>query len=202
MESTARDGACFLGLAALFFRELALPYCVLCIVLAWRERKRSELAVWLLGLAAWLVFFRPALLDRQRLDRSGRSCPPTRLDSIRRRWFRYFDGSDEYLSLAGSAMANGDLLGRGLGWHCRLEYAIGHASRIGDLFILSGFCHRRPQFQSILGLHDCPPSLFRRRTISRISQRLVSCRGMAPYQKWKSRSFTVRQKSGFDVLLV
>jgi hypothetical protein len=46
-----------LGLAAIFFRELALPYCVVCIAMAWREGRRRELAAWMLGLLAWLVFF-------------------------------------------------------------------------------------------------------------------------------------------------
>lgn len=45
------------GLAALFFRELALPYCVLGAILALRQRRRGELLVWLVGLAAWAIFF-------------------------------------------------------------------------------------------------------------------------------------------------
>jgi hypothetical protein len=45
------------GLAAVFFRELALPYCVLAAALAWRHRRRRELAAWFAGLAAWAVFF-------------------------------------------------------------------------------------------------------------------------------------------------
>ena len=45
------------GLAAVFFRELALPYCLLGAALAAWHRRRGELAVWLIGLAAWAVFF-------------------------------------------------------------------------------------------------------------------------------------------------
>ena len=45
------------GLAAVFFRELALPYCLLVAALAAHRRRRGELAVWLIGLAAWAVFF-------------------------------------------------------------------------------------------------------------------------------------------------
>jgi hypothetical protein len=45
------------GLAAVFCRELALPYCVLCVAIAWWHGRRRELALWSLGLAAWLVFF-------------------------------------------------------------------------------------------------------------------------------------------------
>lgn len=45
------------GLAAIFFRELALPYGVLCAGLALRQGRRREFAAWCLGLLAWLVFF-------------------------------------------------------------------------------------------------------------------------------------------------
>jgi hypothetical protein len=45
------------GLAALLMRELALPYCLLAAGIAWWNRRRGELAGWLLGLAAWAVFF-------------------------------------------------------------------------------------------------------------------------------------------------
>jgi hypothetical protein len=37
------------GLAALFFRELAAPYCALAVVLGWRSRRRAELVIWGLG---------------------------------------------------------------------------------------------------------------------------------------------------------
>jgi hypothetical protein len=46
-----------LGLAAIFFRELALPYCLVCMAMAWRQGRRRELAAWALGLSAWLAFF-------------------------------------------------------------------------------------------------------------------------------------------------
>jgi len=45
------------GVAALLVRELALPYCLLAAVLAWRERRPRELILWTVGLAAWLAFF-------------------------------------------------------------------------------------------------------------------------------------------------
>jgi hypothetical protein len=45
------------GLAAPFFRDLALPYALLCAVLAAREHRRRELAIWAAGLLAWTVFF-------------------------------------------------------------------------------------------------------------------------------------------------
>jgi hypothetical protein len=46
-----------LGLAAVFFRELALPYCLLAAVLALWYRRRTELLIWIVGLAAWGLFF-------------------------------------------------------------------------------------------------------------------------------------------------
>jgi hypothetical protein len=45
------------GLAALVIRELALPYCLLCAAIAWRQGRRRELSAWMLGLLAWLVLF-------------------------------------------------------------------------------------------------------------------------------------------------
>jgi len=46
-----------LGVAALFVRELSLPYCLLAAALAWRQGKRQEVLGWLAGLAAWALFF-------------------------------------------------------------------------------------------------------------------------------------------------
>lgn len=46
-----------LGLLAVFFRDLALPYCVLGLLLACRDRRAKEVAAWTIGLAAWAVFF-------------------------------------------------------------------------------------------------------------------------------------------------
>jgi hypothetical protein len=45
------------GVAALFFRELAAPYCLVCLALAARERRYRELRLWGIGLAAYAVFF-------------------------------------------------------------------------------------------------------------------------------------------------
>ena len=45
------------GLAAVFFRELALPYCLVCAAMAWHNDRRAELVVWMLGLTAWLGLF-------------------------------------------------------------------------------------------------------------------------------------------------
>ena len=45
------------GVLALFYRELALPYAMIGVILAWRERRRSELLVWLAGMIAYAVYF-------------------------------------------------------------------------------------------------------------------------------------------------
>ena len=44
------------GLAALFFRELALPYCIVSLLLAGWERNRRESLFWIIGLAVYGVF--------------------------------------------------------------------------------------------------------------------------------------------------
>ena len=46
-----------MALAALFFRELALPYCVLGLALALWERRPKESMVYIVGLAGWAVFY-------------------------------------------------------------------------------------------------------------------------------------------------
>jgi hypothetical protein len=44
------------GLCALFFRELALPYCVISLALAWHGGRRLETAAWLGGLVLYAGF--------------------------------------------------------------------------------------------------------------------------------------------------
>lgn len=46
-----------LALAALFIRELAAPYVVVCGLLALHERRLAEAGAWLAGLAAFAVYF-------------------------------------------------------------------------------------------------------------------------------------------------
>jgi hypothetical protein len=48
---------CVLGLAALFCRDLAGPYAVACLLLAWRQGRRRETMAWLVGLAVYAAFF-------------------------------------------------------------------------------------------------------------------------------------------------
>jgi len=45
------------GLAAVFLRELAMPYCLVAAALAWRNKRRGELTAWLVGLAGFTVIF-------------------------------------------------------------------------------------------------------------------------------------------------
>jgi hypothetical protein len=45
------------AIAALFVRELALPYCALGVALAWQGRRRDELLAWGVGLTAWAAYF-------------------------------------------------------------------------------------------------------------------------------------------------
>ena len=45
------------GLAAVFFRELAMPYCVVAVGLAWHGGRQREVWAWTVGLGAWLVFY-------------------------------------------------------------------------------------------------------------------------------------------------
>jgi hypothetical protein len=45
------------GLAALFVRELAAPYCVACVILAMRARRRQELYVWIGGLLIFALYY-------------------------------------------------------------------------------------------------------------------------------------------------
>ena len=45
------------GLIALFFRELALPYCALALLFAWRGGRKREIVAWGIGLACWGVWY-------------------------------------------------------------------------------------------------------------------------------------------------
>jgi len=44
------------GILALFFRELALPYALICAFLAYREKRRPELFVWLAGIGGYAIY--------------------------------------------------------------------------------------------------------------------------------------------------
>ena len=46
-----------MGLAAVFCRELALPYCCLAAAFAWWYGRRRELLAWGVGLAGWALFY-------------------------------------------------------------------------------------------------------------------------------------------------
>lgn len=49
--------AALLGLVALFIRELAAPYCVACLTLAYRARRTPELRVWVGGLTLFGLYY-------------------------------------------------------------------------------------------------------------------------------------------------
>jgi hypothetical protein len=53
----ARAAGVLFGIMALFFRELAAPYCVICFALAAYERRRSEVVGWLVGFVAYVAFY-------------------------------------------------------------------------------------------------------------------------------------------------
>jgi hypothetical protein len=51
-----RGAGVALGLLALFVREIAAPYCIVATVMAWRQRRRGELAAWLAGAVAYFAY--------------------------------------------------------------------------------------------------------------------------------------------------
>ena len=51
-----RTLAVMAGLSALFYRELALPYCLVCFILAVISRRKHESAWWVAGLMLFFVF--------------------------------------------------------------------------------------------------------------------------------------------------
>jgi hypothetical protein len=52
-----RKAAIVIGLAALFARELAAPYVMLCVAIAAYDRRYREVLAWGVGLAAYAVFY-------------------------------------------------------------------------------------------------------------------------------------------------
>jgi hypothetical protein len=49
--------AALVGITALFVRELAAPYCLVCVFLATRSRRTAELIIWIVGIAAFGAFY-------------------------------------------------------------------------------------------------------------------------------------------------
>ncbi len=56
-NSRQPTAAAALGLTALFFRELAAPYCIGAVVLAVRDRRWREVGLWIAGFAAYAAFY-------------------------------------------------------------------------------------------------------------------------------------------------
>ncbi len=52
-----RAAAVLFGIAAIFFREFAAPYCLVCLALAAFERRRGEVLGWIVGFAAYAAFY-------------------------------------------------------------------------------------------------------------------------------------------------
>jgi hypothetical protein len=44
------------GLGALFFRELSLPYCLIALLVAGRQKRHHEVVIWLVGFAVYTLF--------------------------------------------------------------------------------------------------------------------------------------------------
>jgi len=56
-EMEWHDAAATLGILAMFFRELAAPYCIGALVLAVWQRRWREIPIWAIGFAAYAAFF-------------------------------------------------------------------------------------------------------------------------------------------------
>jgi hypothetical protein len=89
------------GLLGLFFRELALPYCLVALALAWRKRHNREITAWFTGLALFGIYFGYHWLQftRHRLD-SDTAHPQS--------WIA-FGGTAFLLTTTGFHMLLGDL---------------------------------------------------------------------------------------------
>jgi hypothetical protein len=72
---SAWKSAALTGLAALFVRELAAPYCVVCVLLAARARRGRELAIWFGGAAAYAGFYWWHVVQVAAQARPGRAIP-------------------------------------------------------------------------------------------------------------------------------
>lgn len=52
-----RSAGFILGVLALFLRELALPYVLVCLLLAWQQGRRREVAGWFVALLAYAAYY-------------------------------------------------------------------------------------------------------------------------------------------------
>ena len=150
------------GLAAIFFRELALPYGVLCAAIAWRRGRRGELFAWIIGLAAWLAFFGMHWWQVHEWMAAG-------LRAHRESWVQFggigfvisIAQMNAYLLLLPQWVTALFLVAALVGF-CRMDDAPGPSRRWGRVSVFSGVFRRGPEFQSVLGSAVCSPALLRR----------------------------------------
>ena len=98
---------CLAALAALLVRELAAPWCLVCLVFDVRARGRRAAAVWAVGFAVYAALYALHLgqvLPRIAAERRGSGA---RLGPFRRSRLLDFDRADEHLAAAGPAVAGG-----------------------------------------------------------------------------------------------
>jgi hypothetical protein len=78
-----RNTGAIMGVLALFFRELALPFVVISLFLAWRERRKTETWIWTIGLTCYALYFGLHLLA------VWARIPPAGVASQMSRWLQF-----------------------------------------------------------------------------------------------------------------
>ena len=96
-----------MALAALFLRELALPYCLLGLALALWQRRPKESMVYVVGLDRLGRLLRTALLEGRPVDLGHGRGPSPGLGAVRRADVRHRGGADECLPRALAGVGNG-----------------------------------------------------------------------------------------------
>ena len=143
-----------MGLAALFFRELALPYCAIGLTMALWERRPKESAVWIAGLAGWAVYYGLHCWKVSHLITAAATAHRRRLVPLRRADVRDRDRADELVPGAVARLDYGGLLRAGDCRFCRLADRMGAADRAGRGSLYRGLFHRGSGVQPLLGAID------------------------------------------------
>ena len=156
------------GVAAVFFRELALPYCLLGAPLAAWQRRRGELAFWLAGLAAWASVFG---LHWLRVANAAPDAAAHREGWIQFGGLAFVEATmqmnacllllPQWVTALYFAAA---LLGLA-GWHSPLGLRIGP----DRLPVRRGLLHRGPRLQPLLGPHGLAPLVLWGSTFPRLN---------------------------------